>query len=76
MISLTGWQALAGVLFQLLTVPYIALVSSLSAELRHRTADMTDTRMSLLDELVHGIRVLKTHALEGYYGEKIKEVRR
>ncbi|KAL9984427.1 hypothetical protein ACROYT_G006716 [Oculina patagonica] len=76
LIYLIGWQALLGVLFQLITVPYIALVSSLAAELRQRTAYVTDTRMSLLDELVHGIRVLKTHALEWYYGEKIKEVRR
>ncbi|XP_078357372.1 ATP-binding cassette sub-family C member 4-like [Oculina patagonica] len=76
LIYLIGWQALLGVLFQLLTVPYIVLVSSLAAELRQRTADVTDTRMSLLDELVHGIRVLKTHALERYYGDKIKDVRR
>ncbi len=76
LIYLIGWQALAGVLFQLLTVPYIVLVSSVSADSRQRTADVTDTRMSLLDELVHGIRILKTQALERYYGEKIKEVRR
>ncbi|XP_078359418.1 ATP-binding cassette sub-family C member 4-like [Oculina patagonica] len=76
LIYLIGWQALLGVLFQLLTVPYIVLVSSLSAGLRQRTADVTDMRMSLLDELVHGIRVLKTHALELYYGDKIKDVRR
>ena len=76
LIYLIGWQALTGVLFQLLAIPYIALVSSLSAELRERSADVTDTRMSLLDELVHGIRVLKTHALERYYGDEIKKVRR
>ncbi len=73
---LIGWPAIAGVLFQLLIIPYIALVSSLAAGLRERTANVSDRRMSLLDELVHGIRVLKTHALERCYGDKIKEVRR
>ena len=76
LIYLIGWPAIVGVLFQLLTLPYIALVSYLCADLRQRTADVTDTRMSLLDELVHGIRVLKTHGLERYYGDNIKDVRR
>ena len=75
-VYLIGWQALAGVLFQLLTVPYIALMSSFAAKLHQRTAEETDKRMSLLDELVHGIRFLKTHALERYYGDMIKDLRR
>ncbi|KAL9956498.1 hypothetical protein ACROYT_G037980 [Oculina patagonica] len=73
---LIGWQALMGVLFMCLLVPYFAGLSYLSAALRLRTAAVSDQRISLMNQVVSGIRAIKTHAWEDEYREKIKHIRR
>ena len=76
MLYLIGWQALMGMLFLLVTIPYMLILSHFSAELRQQTADVSDRRISLMDELVYGIRALKAHAWEDMYREKVKVIRR
>ena len=76
MLFLIGWQALMGMLFLLVTLPFVLILSHFSAELRHQTAEVSDRRISLMDELVSGIRGLKAHAWEDNYIEKVKEIRR
>ncbi|XP_078363095.1 ATP-binding cassette sub-family C member 4-like [Oculina patagonica] len=71
-----GWQPLMGVLFLMLLIPCVAIISAVCAELREKTAEVTDRRISLMDELVTGIRVLKAHAWEENYREKVRDVRR
>ena len=71
-----GWQALMGVFFLYLLVPYFAGLSFVSAELRLRTAVVSDRRISLMNQVVSGIRAIKTHAWEDGYREKIHHVRR
>lgn len=71
-----GWQPLMGVFFYILLIPCVAMISAACAELRERTAEVTDRRISLMNELVTGIRALKAHAWEENYREKVREVRR
>ena len=76
MVYLTGWQSLMGMLFIFATTPYIYVVSSVCAKIRREIAQVSDQRILFMDELVSGIRVLKTHAWEDSYREKVKVVRR
>ena len=71
-----GWQALMGVFFPCLLVPYFAGLSYVSSELRLRTAAVSDQRISLMNQVVSGIRAIKAHAWEDEYREKIKYTRR
>ena len=71
-----GWQSLIGAFFLVLAVPYIIRLSVYCAKFREQTAIVTDKRISLMDELVLGIRAIKANAWEDQYGEKIEEVRR
>ena len=71
-----GWQALMGVLFLGFLVPYFVGLSFVSAALRLRTAAQSDRRISLMNQVVSGIRAIKTHAWEDEYREKIKTSRR
>ena len=71
-----GWQALMGVFLLCLLVPYLAGLSFVSAGLRVRTAVVPDQRISLMNQVVSGIRAIKTHAWEDGYQEKISHVRR
>ena len=61
-VYLIGWRALVGVQCLFLLVPYFAALSSLSATLRRRTAAVSDWRLSLLNQVISGIRAIKTHA--------------
>ena len=72
---LIGWQALMGVLFLMALIPCVMMISSVCAQLRDQTAEVTDRRLSLINELVSGIRALKAHAWEGYYMKKVQKVR-
>ena len=76
LLYLIGWQALTGVLFLCFLTPYYAMMSSVSATLRLRTAAESDQRISLMTEVVSGIRAIKTHGWEDEYREKIKDTRR
>ena len=73
---LIGWQAVMGVIFLCVLVPYFAVLSYVSAELRLRTAVVSDQRISLMNQVVSGIRAIKTHAWEDEYQHKIKQIRR
>ena len=71
-----GWQAVMAVIFLCLLVPYFAGLSYASAALRLRTAAVSDRRISLMNQVVCGIRAIKTRAWEEEYREKIKHLRR
>ena len=73
---LISWQAVVGVIFMLFLLPYFAVMSYFSAKLRLRTAAVSDQRISLMNQVVSGIRAIKTHAWEDEYREKIKHTRR
>ena len=71
-----GWQAVMGVLFMCLLIPYFALLSWASAALRLRAAAVSDQRISMMNQVVFGIRAIKTNAWEEEYRKKIKSTRR
>ena len=73
---LIGWQSLMGVLFMCFLVPYFAGFSYISAALRLRTAAVSDRRISLMNQVVSGIRAIKTRAWEDEYRKKIQHTRR
>ncbi len=76
LVYLIGWQTLMGALFLYFLVPYFAGLSYVSGALRLRTAAVTDQRISLMNQVVSGIRAIKTHAWEDEYRTKIKRIRR
>lgn len=71
-----GWQAIFGILSLCFLVPYFAGLSYIGAVLRLRTAGVSDRRISLMNEVISGIRAIKTHAWEYEYRKKIKHTRR
>ena len=76
LVYLIGWQSLLGVIFLCFLVPYFTVLSSAGASLRLRTAAVSDKRLSLMNQVVRGIRAIKTHAWEDQYQERIKHLRR
>jgi len=76
LVFLIGWQTLMGVTFLCFLVPYFAGLSYAGAALRLRTAAVSDHRISLINQVVSGIRAIKTHAWEDDYHVKIKNTRR
>ena len=73
--NLIGWQAVSGVFLLCILMPYFAVLSYANAKLRLRTATVSDERISLMNQVVSGIRAVKMHAWEDEYGRKIKHVR-
>ena len=76
LVYLIGWQSLMGVFFLCFLVPYFAGISYISAALRLRTAALSDRRISLMNQVVSGIRAIKTRAWEDEYRRKIQRTRR
>lgn len=76
LVNFIGWQALMGVICLFFLVPYFAALSSPCATLRRRAAAVSDTRFSLLNQVISGIRAIKTHAWEDEFRGKIKRIRR
>ena len=70
------WQALMGIIFLFLLVPFGGFLSYLSGKLRLQTAVISDRRINLMTEIVAGIREVKTHAWEWLFRDTIKETRR
>ena len=71
-----GWQTLLGVIFLYFLLPYFAGLSYAGAALRLRTAAVSDRRISLMNQVISGIRAIKTHAWEKEYRDQIKNIRR
>ena len=75
-INLFYWKALAGVVFSLVLAPYFTLNSYFIGKLRKQTALASDKRITVMDELLSGIRAVKAHAWENNYRENVAEIRR
>ena len=76
MYFLFGWQALVGIAFLVLLVTSSVAISVRIASLRLQTATVSDQRISLMNEIVTGIRAIKAHAWKDRCEEKIQETRR
>ena len=76
LVYLIGWQSLIGLFFLCFLLPYFAGFSHISAALRLRTAVETDRRISLMNQVISGIRAIKARAWEDEYRKNIKHTRR
>lgn len=76
LVYLIGWQALMGAIFLCLLIPYFAVLSYVNGVLRLRTAAASGRRISLMNQVIAGIRAIKTHACENEYRTRIKCTRR
>lgn len=74
--SLIGWQTIVGIVSLCMVLPCYVGFSYVGAVLRLRTAMVSDCRITLINQVVSGIRAIKTNAWEDKCGEKIKSTRR
>eukprot|EP00455_Lapot_gusevi_P037310 TRINITY_DN416_c0_g1_i6.p1 TRINITY_DN416_c0_g1~~TRINITY_DN416_c0_g1_i6.p1 ORF type:complete len:1330 (+),score=511.36 TRINITY_DN416_c0_g1_i6:191-4180(+) len=75
LIRALGPSALAGIGVVVLITPIQGKVLRKSQELRRDTAQFTDQRVKLMNEILQGIKVLKVYAWEDPYMARIHELR-
>ena len=76
LVYLIGWQAVMGIILLCMCLPYVAGLSYAGAALRLCTAAVTDHHITLINQVVSGIRAIKSNVWEDEYKGKIKNVRR
>jgi ABC-type multidrug transport system fused ATPase/permease subunit len=65
-----------GVGLIILHLPLIALISNLSSKFREKAEKICDTRVKMIERLIHGIKLMKFYVWEKKFYEKISEERR
>jgi len=73
---LIGWQAVTGLAFALILIPYEAEMTGWVAKLRMQAARVTDKRLGVMNEIVSGIRAVKMYAWELPYRDAVRAIRR
>ena len=73
---LIGWQAVTGLTFALILIPYEAEMTGWVAKLRMRAARVNDKRLVVMNEIIAGIRAIKMYAWEWPYREAVGQIRR
>lgn len=73
---LIGWQAVTGLAFALILIPYEAEMTGWVAKLRMQAARVTDKRLAVMNEIVSGIRAVKMYAWEWPYRDSVRAVRK
>ena len=71
-----GWQSTIGITLLCILLPCFGVLSYAGAALRFRTAAVSDHRISLISQVISGIRAIKSYAWEEEYQQKIRNVRR
>ena len=71
-----GWQSTMGITLLCILLPCFGGLSYAGAALRLRTAAVSDLRISLISQVISGIRAIKSYAWEEEYQQKIRNVRR
>lgn len=74
--TLIGWQAVTGLAFALILIPYEAEMTGWVAKLRMQAARVTDKRLAVMNEIVSGIRAVKMYAWEWPYRDAVRAIRR
>ncbi|XP_054556332.1 multidrug resistance-associated protein 1-like isoform X2 [Talpa occidentalis] len=70
-----GLAVLAGVAVLVLVIPINALVATKMKTLKKRQTKNKDKEIKLLNEILHGIKILKLYAWEPSYKKKVLEIR-
>eukprot|EP00759_Apiculatamorpha_spiralis_P023660 PhF_6_TR27215/c0_g1_i1/m.40054 len=71
-----GPAALAGLGFMLFLVPLQGIAVSQLENIREEVIGLTDKRISLISELLNGVRIVKFSTMENHFRARIMEVRR
>jgi ABC-type multidrug transport system fused ATPase/permease subunit len=70
-----GWSAVAGVIVILILGPISTLLGKLIIDIQEEQLQNTDSRVSVMNELLQGIRIVKYFAWENYFKKKIEHAR-
>lgn len=73
--TLIGWQAVTGLAFALILIPYEAEMTGWVAKLRMEAARVTDRRLEVMNEIISGIRAVKMYAWEWPYRDAVRKIR-
>ena len=73
---LIGWKALIGAGFFVLVVLYIVLIARKMSDFQRKATGFTDRRLALINEIIHGIRMVTMNAWEWNFRDKVKRLRR
>lgn len=71
-----GWAALAAVAALVLMAPLTAVVARRYRRLDSKIMELRDERVTLMSQILHGIRVIKFHAWERSVQHEVQDVRR
>ncbi|KAL0089956.1 hypothetical protein J3Q64DRAFT_1878979 [Phycomyces blakesleeanus] len=74
--QLLGFAALVGLGVMIITFPFTAYISKIMIKSYKRFSEAKDKRNNLVNELLHGIRMIKYFAWENNWEEKIMAARR
>ena len=73
---LVSWQAMIGASIFLLVSVYNSVAASKAGKIRNKAAAQTDKRLTVIKEIVTGIRVVKMYAWEWNFRDLIAQIRR
>lgn len=73
---LVAWQAMIGASIFLLVSVYNSVAASKAGKIRNKAAAQTDKRLTVIKEIVTGIRVVKMYAWEWNFRDLIAQIRR
>ncbi|KAM7356664.1 uncharacterized protein ACRADG_002316 [Cochliomyia hominivorax] len=71
-----GWAAIIGISFMLAFIPLQVWGAKRAAIFKQRSAECTDSRVRLMNEIIQGIQVIKMYAWEKSFAKVISLVRR
>lgn len=71
-----GLASLVGLIFMFSFIPLQAWVGKLAAKYRLKTAKQTDWRVRFMNEILHGIQVIKLYTWENSYAAMVDRIRR
>ncbi|KND00323.1 uncharacterized protein SPPG_04647 [Spizellomyces punctatus DAOM BR117] len=76
LLKVLGWPALGGVVVMILTIPVTIAQGNYFSRVEERFLECSDKRMSIMNEILQGIRLIKMYAWEGQFMEKVKVARK
>eukprot|EP00794_Sanderia_malayensis_P016216 gene16216-17849_t len=74
--SSIGVSAFSGIAVMSLAIPFQIFLGHLFAHLRRKVARLTDQRVSIMSELIAGIRAVKMYTWERPFSEVVQNIRR
>ena len=75
-VNLVGPSALVGGLAMLLFYPTMGIVAAVAAKLRLKVVTITDKRVTMMDEIINSMRLIKMYAWEEPFIQRVEELRR